>query len=90
MTPSEITAFKQTIRDCIQAHEIQIYIPEIEDGDDETSRIVDAMPFAVIASSTEYDVNGTKVFGRKYPWGVAEMENDLHCDFNKLRTLLIR
>ena len=31
-----------------------------------------------------------KVKGRQYSWGVAEVENEQHCDFKKLRTLLIR
>ena len=34
--------------------------------------------------------DGRKVKGREYSWGVAEVENDLHCDFKKLRSLLIR
>ncbi len=28
--------------------------------------------------------------GREYSWGVAEVENEEHCDFKKLRNLLIR
>lgn len=27
--------------------------------------------------------------GRMYPWGVVEVENPDHCDFIKLRTLLV-
>lgn len=27
--------------------------------------------------------------GRLYPWGVVELENDEHCDYLKLRTMLI-
>lgn len=34
--------------------------------------------------------DGRKVLGRQYLWGVAEVENDGHCDFRKLRSLLIR
>lgn len=34
--------------------------------------------------------DGRQVRGREYTWGVAEVENDDHCDFKKLRNLLIR
>ena len=37
-----------------------------------------------------FQVNGRKVRGRKYPWGVVEVENVEHCDFIALRNLLIR
>ncbi|KAK1090077.1 Septin spn4, partial [Friedmanniomyces endolithicus] len=39
------------------------------------------------------DVNtpdGRTVKGRQYAWGVAEVENEEHCDFKKLRAILIR
>jgi cell division control protein 12 len=50
-----------------------------------------ASPFSVIGS-TERVTNGSnqEVLGRSYGWGVAEVENDKHCDFTKLRNLLIR
>jgi cell division control protein 12 len=35
-------------------------------------------------------VDQKQVLGREYSWGVAEVENDSHCDFKKLRNLLIR
>lgn len=35
------------------------------------------------------DVRGKKIRGRLYPWGVVEVENPTHCDFVKLRTMLI-
>eukprot|EP00842_Homolaphlyctis_polyrhiza_P001993 jgi/Hompol1/2795/HPOL_005786-RA len=48
------------------------------------------MPLSVIASDTDVVVNGKPVRGREYIWGVAEVENENHCDFQKLRNLLIR
>ena len=47
------------------------------------------MPFAVIGSNTVIEVRGRKMRGRMYPWGVVEIENPEHCDFLKLRTLLV-
>lgn len=54
--------------------------------------LIDAMPFSVIGSENlvERPDDGAVVLGRKYLWGVAEVENDSHCDFLKLRLLLIR
>jgi len=34
--------------------------------------------------------DGRHVRGRKYPWGVIEVDNEDHCDFVKLRQMLIR
>lgn len=48
-----------------------------------------AVPFAVVGSNTIIEVKGKKVRGRMYPWGVVEVENPEHCDFIKLRTMLM-
>ena len=34
--------------------------------------------------------DGRSVRGRAYPWGVIEVDNEEHCDFVKLRQMLIR
>ncbi len=49
----------------------------------------DSIPFAVVGANTMVEVNGKKIRGRQYPWGVVEVENAKHCDFIKLRTMLI-
>lgn len=33
---------------------------------------------------------GTLTSGRKYPWGVVDIENLQHCDFLPLRNMLIK
>jgi len=43
----------------------------------------------VVGSTQLIEVKGKKVRGRLYPWGVVELENDEHCDYLKLRTMLI-
>jgi len=49
------------------------------------------MPFSVIGSTTDVTTpDGRVVKGREYLWGVAEVENEDHCDFKKLRSLMIR
>lgn len=34
--------------------------------------------------------DGRTVRGRAYPWGTLEVDNEDHCDFLKLRQMLIR
>lgn len=49
------------------------------------------IPFAIVGSDKEVDTpDGRQVRGRKYPWGVIEVDNEDHCDFVKLRQMLIR
>ena len=49
------------------------------------------VPFAVVGANTEVSTpEGRKVRGRKYPWGIIEVDNEEHCDFVKLRQMLIR
>ena len=36
------------------------------------------------------EVNGRKVRGRQYPWGLVEVDNLQHNDFLALRDMLIR
>jgi septin 7 len=49
------------------------------------------VPFAVVGANNEItNADGRKVRGRRYPWGVIEVDNEEHCDFVKLRQMLIR
>jgi len=49
------------------------------------------MPYSLVCSTEDVVSSaGKKVKGRAYPWGTVEVENDAHCDFRKLRSLLIR
>ncbi len=49
------------------------------------------VPFAVVGADREVALpDGRKVRGRRYPWGTIEVDNEEHCDFVKLRQMLIR
>lgn len=80
----------------IQHHSIQIFEgPRYEMDDDETiaenQEIMSKVPFAIVGANTEVQsADGRKVRGRRYPWGVIEVDNEEHCDFVKLRQMLIR
>jgi len=49
-----------------------------------------SMPFCVVGSDKPFKIGNKTVRGRKYPWGVIEVDNPDHCDFIKLRQMLIR
>jgi len=96
LTEEEIRVFKERILADIQFNNIQIYqAPQYEYDDAETIQenreIMSKIPFAVVGSDKEVEAeNGRKVRGRQYPWGVIEVDNEEHCDFVKLRQMLIR
>ncbi|KAG2036635.1 Septin-domain-containing protein [Suillus americanus] len=95
LTQNDLFLFKQRVREVIAAQGIRIYQPPVE-TDDETSAeharmLTDAIPFSIIGSTEDVQTpDGRLVKGREYLWGVAEVENENHCDFRKLRSLLIR
>jgi len=95
LTSEELIQMKQTILEQIQNHHIQIYqIPDCDSDEDEELKVKNrqlkkCLPFAIISSAQTYEVKGKKVRGRMYPWGLVEVENSDHCDFLKLRTMLI-
>ncbi|XP_077983426.1 septin-7-like isoform X2 [Glandiceps talaboti] len=56
----------------------------------EKPSLKERVPFAVVGSNTILEVNGRKVRGRHYPWGIVEVENLEHSDFVTLRNLILR
>ncbi|CAO3600786.1 unnamed protein product [Absidia cylindrospora] len=95
LTEEEVSAFKERILADINYHNIQIYqAPAYEYDDEETiaenREIMSKIPFAVVGTDKEFEVDGRRVRGRSYPWGVIEVDNEDHCDFVKLRQMLIR
>ncbi|CAN9504163.1 unnamed protein product [Ophioblennius macclurei] len=93
LTPEECLRFKKQIMQEIQEHKIKIYdFPETADEDEMKMirKVKDRLPLAVVGSNTIMEVNGKRVRGRQYPWGMAEVENSEHCDFMILRNMLIR
>ncbi|KAM4662584.1 septin-9 isoform 3-T3 [Discoglossus pictus] len=94
LTLEERDYFKQRIRADLQNNGIDIY-PQKEFDEDSEDRLVnekirEMIPFAVVGSDQEYQVNGRRILGRKTKWGTIEVENTGHCEFACLRDLLIR
>lgn len=96
LTDQEIINFKARVMADIAHHRIQIFqAPRYELDDEETLQdngdIMSKIPFAIVGSNTFVQNSAGKTCrGRKYPWGVIEVDNEEHCDFAKLRQMLIR
>ncbi|XP_060030096.1 septin-14 [Erinaceus europaeus] len=91
ISKSDLQIFKCKIMSELAHNGIQIYqFP----ADDETTAHVNSsmnehLPFAVVGSMEEVKVGKRMVRGRQYPWGVLQVENENHCDFVKLRDMLL-
>lgn len=95
LSPADLARFKHRIRSVIEAQGIKIYQPPIEEDDEAAAQharaLMAAMPFSVIGSEKDVKTTDGRICkGRQYAWGVAEVENEEHCDFKKLRSILIR
>ncbi|KAJ7163893.1 putative cell division control protein CDC3 [Mycena crocata] len=96
MTDEEIVDFKARILSDLEFNGIQIFQAPIYEDEDEESiseseEIARAIPFAVVGSTRAVrTADGRVVRGRAYPWGVVEVDNPAHCDFGKLRQMLVR
>lgn len=88
MTPEELGVFKKQIYNQILQAKIKIYeFPDEENNGSQKNK----MPFAVVGSNCLIETeDGKKIRGRRYPWGLVDIENMAHCDFIPLRNMLIR
>lgn len=88
----ELHRFKAMIMQELHYNGVQIYqLPT----DDETvantnSAMNDHVPFAVVGSTEFIKVGNKMIRARQYPWGTVQVENESHCDFVKLREMIIR
>ncbi|KAJ8520901.1 hypothetical protein ONZ45_g2306 [Pleurotus djamor] len=95
LTPSELKGFKKRIMEDIEHYDIPIYnFPyDVEEDDEETiqdnGELRAMLPFAIIGSEEEVEIDGQLVRARIYPWGIAEVDNPKHSDFSRLRSALL-
>ncbi|XP_007938986.1 septin-14 [Orycteropus afer afer] len=91
ISKNDLQKFKAKIMNELAENSIQIYQCPV---DDETiaqmnSSMNEHFPLAVVGSMEEVKVGKRMVRGRQYPWGVLQVENESHCDFVKLRDMLL-
>ncbi|QRV76714.1 Septin [Ceratobasidium sp. AG-Ba] len=95
LTPSELKGFKKRVMEDIEYYGIPVYnFPyDVEEDDDETiqdnSELRALLPFAIVGSADEVEIDGQPVRARIYPWGIVEVDNPKHSDFSRLRSALL-
>lgn len=95
LLPQELANFKKRVKLDIEKHHIPVFsFPyDPEEDDDETiienNELRAMIPFSVIGVEDTYPVNGRQVRGRQYPWGVCETDNAKHCDFARMRYVIM-
>ncbi|KAL7038890.1 hypothetical protein ACKWTF_009731 [Chironomus riparius] len=92
ISKTELQKFKAKINEELQANGVQIYHFPTDDETvaEQNNNMNSHIPFAVVGS-TEFVKLGSKMIrARSYPWGIVQVENEAHCDFVKLREMLIR
>ncbi|XP_074147096.1 septin-8 isoform X2 [Sminthopsis crassicaudata] len=92
ISKSELHKFKNKIMNELDKNGVQIYqFPTDDEAVAEINAVMNAhLPFAVVGSTDEVKVGNKLVRARQYPWGIVQVENESHCDFVKLREMLIR
>ena len=84
------------IMEDIEHYDIPVYnFPyDVEEDDEETiqdnSELRALLPFAIVGSEQEIEIDGQPVRARIYPWGVVEVDNPRHSDFSRLRSALLK
>jgi len=94
LTLAERDAFKQKIRAELVYHNIRLYPFDTDENDGEEIQLNESIrnmiPFAVVGSERNVIIDGKTVRGRKNRWGVINVEDERHCEFNYLRNFLTR
>ncbi|XP_075708825.1 septin-10-like [Rhinoderma darwinii] len=91
ISKSELQKFKTKLMSELVSNGVQIY--QFPTDDETISKLNSSMntqlPFAVVGSMEEMKIGNKMVKARQYPWGIVQVENENHCDFIKLREMLI-
>lgn len=92
ISKTELQKFKSKIMHELSSNGVEIY--QFPTDDETVSDINKSMnshvPFAVVGSTDFVRVANKMMRTRQYPWGNVQVENEAHCDFVKLREMLIR
>ncbi|CAB3225582.1 unnamed protein product [Arctia plantaginis] len=92
ISKTELQKFKSKIMHELQANSVEIYqFPVDDESVTEVNSVMNShIPFAVVGSTDFVKIGNKTVRARQYPWGTVQVENESHCDFVKLREMLIR
>ncbi|OAF71715.1 hypothetical protein A3Q56_00501 [Intoshia linei] len=92
----ELAQMKWNILKQINDNNIEIYTLGDEGGEEDESgeyleelnKLNRLIPFAVVGATDCSEGSGSKLRGRKYPWGFINIEDKDHCNFSALRAIL--
>lgn len=92
ISKTELQRFKIKIMSELVSNGVQIYqFPTDDETMSERNQSMNAhVPFAVVGSTDFVRTGNKMVRARQYPWGIVQVENEHHCDFVKLREMLVR
>ncbi|KAM6924037.1 septin-8-A-like isoform 1-T1 [Xenentodon cancila] len=92
VTRNELDNLKRRIMSELVSNGVQIYhFPTEDEAVSEINcSMNNLLPFAVVGSTEDVKVGNKMVKARLYPWGSVQVENENHCDFVKLREMLLR
>ncbi|XP_045778426.1 septin-2 [Maniola jurtina] len=92
ISKTELQKFKSKIMQELQMNGVEIYqFPVDDESVSEVNGTMNShIPFAVVGSTDFVKIGNKTVRARQYPWGTVQVENESHCDFVKLREMLIR
>ncbi|XP_037947643.1 septin-2 isoform X1 [Teleopsis dalmanni] len=92
ISKAELLRFKSKIIQELANNGVHIYqFPTDDETVADTNTAMNAhVPFAVVGSTEFIKVGNKLIRARQYPWGTVQVENETHCDFVKLREMLIR
>ena len=96
LTPEELKLNKKLIMEDIDRYNLPIYNFPFDEDDvsqedyDTNKYLRSTLPFSIIGSNEVYDMgNSLMVRGRKYPWGMLDVEDATISDFVILRNALL-
>ncbi|XP_013791389.1 septin-2-like [Limulus polyphemus] len=92
ISKAELQHFKIKVMSELVANGIQIYQFPTDDENvaELNANMNKQVPFAVVGSTDTIKFGNKMIRARQYTWGIVQVENENHCDFVKLREMLLR
>lgn len=92
ITKSELEKLRTRIITELDSNGIEYYKFPVDDPETAEVNIAgnSLLPFAVVASNEFIRIGSKQIRARQYPWGAVHVENEAHCDFIRLRDMVVR
>ncbi|KAH9414612.1 septin-8-like [Dermatophagoides pteronyssinus] len=92
ITKQELEKLRTRITNELNVNGIEYYRFPVDDSEvaDINTTNNSLTPFAIVASNEFIRIGSKHLRARQYPWGTVHVENENHCDFVRLRDMVIR